>query len=241
MLDRRLLQHFADVLADLDPLARLAAATGRIRLQHHDLARQVVRQRLADRGFARRFGSASFLGLVLGVGLAFRLGLFEILKLELKLLNRPLQLLRGATLHLAAQVPQHRLQVLDLNGAGLERSARRQRFGARRDQLKVLGVHSFASRRNRRSRSHQRRFQRINRIGKISFALHDANLTDCFANDSAMARVIWPPCITPAIQSVRCASRSGVGRTLQVGIRQSMPSASIAACAVVKVTTPSFA
>ena len=51
-------------------------------------------QRLADRGLSRRsLRSAGFLGLVVGVGLAFRLGLFKILELELKLLNHPVHLL----------------------------------------------------------------------------------------------------------------------------------------------------
>ena len=108
-------QHLALVLADAAEHRAAAARAGAGYLVGDGLARQVWRQRLADRLYA--FPSLDRLAGVLS-GAVARLGStgipFEFADQQLKLLDRVVELLGGAAETRAAQHRQLHLQLLDM-------------------------------------------------------------------------------------------------------------------------------
>ena len=174
VLDRDLLEHFGDVLADFDPSAGATAIARRFRLQDDDVAGQMGWRRLAQPRLARGSRSAGPLGLGLSVSLALALGLLKVFQLELKLLGDARQLLRGGAVMLASHLHDQRFEMLDLDSASFQRRLRRKRVRARRIAFGIALLECHVPIRDRRTRFAQRRFQRIDVIREISGIGHEA-------------------------------------------------------------------
>ena len=211
------LKHLGHILAHPGEPA-IGAAAGDLGLVDDDLARQMCRQRLAQRrpsrpgfGFLPGRLRGGLLGLVL----------LEVLEPQLELVDRLVELLRRVA---EPRPPQRREldpQLLDLDRGPAE-------LGAGRGQLVIaFGQHP------------PQRGELID--GSWLGAFHERKGTGPALSSPLQATGRTRGRVNMSQQNQRINQHAAAGRAVHAGMRQSIPSISIASCAVLRVSVPSLA